>query len=119
MSAIKQKTHVSQWGWFDIKGALGFEALKSYYKGMSDKKLLEMINLNESCEWFCFIQLGMDEPIKDKNLGWRWRAYIGRYMNLDSFNLVQLQAWKGELEHPHLRLMIRRRMKHILRTHPQ
>ena len=46
----------------------------------------------------------MDEPIKDKNLGWRWRAYIGQYMNLDSFNLVQLQAWKGELEHPHLRL---------------
>ena len=103
-SARKQKAHVPQWGWFDIKGALGFEVLKSYYKGMSDKKVLEMINLNESCQWFCFLQLGTGEQIKDKNLGWRWRAYIGQYMNLDSFNLVQLKSWKSELEHPHLRL---------------
>ena len=81
-SARKQNAHVPQWGWFDIKGALGFEVLKWYYKGMSDKKVLEMINLNESCQWFCFLQLGKGQQIKDKNLGWRWRAYISLHRSV-------------------------------------
>ena len=82
LSARKQNAHVPQWGWFDIKGALGFEVLKSYYKGMSDNKVLEMINLNESCQWFCFLQLGTGEQIKDKNLGWRWQAYISLHRSI-------------------------------------
>ena len=103
-SAKKQGSHVPQWGWLDIRGALASQVLKSYYNGLSDNKLLEKLNQCEVYQWFCFMHLRDDEQIKDKDLFWRWRVFLGSHMDLDSLNVVQLQAWKGELEHPHLRL---------------
>jgi transposase, IS5 family len=103
-SVRRQGAHVPSWGWLDIKGALAAQVLKSYYNGISDKKLLEKINLNEVYQWFCFCSLKGDEQIKDKNLLWRWRAFLGTYMDLDSLNAEQLMSWKSSLEHLHFRM---------------
>lgn len=102
--AKKQGSHVPQWGWFNIQGALASQVLKSYYNGLSDEKLLEKLNQCEVYQWFCFMQLKGDEQIKDKDIFWRWRMFLGSHMDLDSLNVVQLQAWKGEIEHPHFRM---------------
>lgn len=66
--AKKQDFHVPQWGWFDIRGAIASQVLKSYYNGLSDEKLLEKLNQCEVYQWFCFMQLRDDEQIKDKDI---------------------------------------------------
>jgi transposase, IS5 family len=102
--ALKHGAHIPSWGGLDIKGALGAHVLKSYYNGLSDKKLVEKINLNEVYQWFCFSPFADGKQIKSKNVLWQWRVFLGTYLDLDSVNVVQLQHWHSALEHPHLRL---------------
>ena len=73
--ARKQGSHVPQWGWFDIRGAIASQVLKSYYNGLSDEKLLEKLNQCEVYQWFCFMHLRDNEQIKDKDIFWRWRVF--------------------------------------------
>jgi transposase, IS5 family len=103
-SAKKQGVAVPQCKSLSLKGGIAAQVLKSYYNGMSDKKLLGQLNLHKSLRWFCHCQLPMSVKIKDKNVLWRWREFIGRYGDIDSLNICQLKTWKSELEHPHLRL---------------
>jgi transposase, IS5 family len=103
-AAKKQNVAVPQYTGLDLKGGIAAQVLKSYYNGMSDKKLLQLISLNKSHRWFCFSNLSMTTEIKDKNLLWRWREFIGAYLDVDSLNVLQVKAWKGDLEHLHFRL---------------
>lgn len=103
-TALKQGAHIPRWGGLSIKGALAIHVLRSYLNGLSDKKLIEQLNLHEVYQWFCFQPLKNGRLIKSKNVLWQWRAFLGTYMDLDSLNVVQLQHWKLGLEHPHLRL---------------
>jgi transposase, IS5 family len=103
-SVLQQGAHIPSWGWFSIKSGIAAQVLKSYYNGISDKKLLDKINIHKEVQWFCFCSLGESEVIKDKNLLWRWREFIGRYLAVDSLNVVQIMAWKESLEHPHFRM---------------
>jgi transposase, IS5 family len=100
----EQGKHVPRWGYFDIRGAIAAKVLSCYYNGMSDKKLIEQLNLNQTCRWFCYMNQPMSEQIKDKDLLWRWRVFLGAHIDIEGWNVVTLKSWQEELEHPHLRL---------------
>jgi transposase, IS5 family len=101
---LKQRKHVPSWGYLDIRGALAAKVLSCYYNGLSDKKLIEKLNLSKIYRWFCFMPQPMSEQIKDKDLLWRWRQFLGDHIDLDAWNQTTLKAWKASLWHPHLRL---------------
>jgi transposase, IS5 family len=86
--------------WFDVRGGMALQVLKSYYK-CSDAKLLELLNGNWQMQLFCGIQLACTEQIKDKGLVSRWRTYLGQYLNIDQLQISCVQHWKPFVEHPH------------------
>ena len=100
----KQGVHVPSWGTFDLRGGMACIVLKSYYEGMSDAKLIQMLNRDKSVRWFCFMNQPMREKILDKDLLWRWRKFLGEYLHLNFANETTLGSWKSDLEHPHFRL---------------
>jgi transposase, IS5 family len=100
----KQGKHVPSWGYLDIRGAIAAKVLSCYYNGLSDRKLIEKLNLSKIYRWFCFMSHPMSEQIKDKDLLWRWRQFLGTHIDLDTWNMTTLKAWKQDLAHPQLRL---------------
>ena len=79
--------------WFNVKGALGLMFLK-HYLGISDALLIERINTDWSMQLFCEISLAPTEKINDTNLPSYWRGYLGRYMNVDSLQMILAKHWK-------------------------
>ena len=101
---IKQGIHVSSWGYLDIRGGIAIEVLKRYQNGLSDKKVIENLNLCSAHRFFCFMKLPMTEQILDKDLLVRWRQFLGTHLDTEALNRVLLQAWQGEIEHLHVRM---------------
>jgi hypothetical protein len=86
--------------WFDIKGGIALQVLKSYYR-CSDALLVEQINGNWQMQMFCGIQLRHGEQIKDKDIAGRWRSYLGRYLDMDKLQINCVQHWKPYMQHTH------------------
>lgn len=101
---MKQGIHVPSWGYMDIRGGIALEVLKRYYNGLSDKKVIETLNLCPAHRLFCFMKLPMTERIVDKDLLVRWRQFLGRHLDTESLNRVLLEAWAGEISHKHVRM---------------
>jgi transposase, IS5 family len=79
--------------WLDVRGGIALQFLKHYLR-ISDAQLIERINTDWAFQYFCGIQLGRDEIISDKNLPGTWRNYIGRYLDIEKWQLVLSKAWK-------------------------
>src|SRR4051794_10534655 len=62
--------------WFDVKGGIALQILKSYYR-CSDAMLIELLNGNWQMQMFCGIRLRDGEQIRDKDIVGRWRTYLG------------------------------------------
>ena len=101
---MKQGIHVPSWGYLDIRGGIAIEVLKRYQNGLSDKKVIENLNLCSAHRLFCFMKLPMSERILDKDLLVRWRQFLGTHLDTDALNRVLLQAWQGEIAHLHVRM---------------
>ena len=89
--------------WFDLKGGIGLQVLKHYY-GVSDEKLIDLLNENKMMQYFCGINLGVGVRIRDEDVVSRWRAIIGRHLT-DSELLLDLQRveaehWREGMEEP-------------------
>ena len=87
--------------WFDLEGGIGLMILKAYY-GYSDAKLIDQLNENKMMQYFCGINLGMIEQIKDEGVVSRWRILIGKHLE-DGKILMSLQKanaswWKEDLK---------------------
>lgn len=87
--------------WFDVKGAIGLQILKSYFR-CSDAMLIEQINGNWQMQMFCGIKLRPDEQIKDKDIAGRWRSYLGQYLDADKMQISCVQHWKSFIAHTHV-----------------
>ncbi len=87
--------------WFDIKGAIGLQILKSYFR-TSDAMLIEQLNGNWQMQMFCGIKLRPNEQIKDKDIAGRWRSYLGQYFDVDKMQISCVQHWKPFIEHTHV-----------------
>jgi IS5 family transposase len=87
--------------WFDVKGGMGLQILKSYFR-CSDALLVEQINGNWQMQMFCGIQLLPGEQIKDKDIVGRWRSYLGQYLDVDKMQISCVQHWKPFMQHTHV-----------------
>jgi IS5 family transposase len=87
--------------WFDVKGAIGLQILKSYLRS-SDAMLIEQLNGNWQMQMFCGIKLWPHEQIKDKDIVGRWRSYLGKYLDADKMQISCVQHWKPFMEHTHV-----------------
>jgi IS5 family transposase len=79
--------------WFDVKGGIALQFLKSYLR-LSDAQLIERINTDWSLQYFCGIQLVKDEIIEDRNLPSVWRMYIGQHLDIAKWQPALVKAWK-------------------------
>ena len=83
--------------WFDLKGGLALQILKSYLR-CSDAMLTEHINGNWMMQMFCGIQLRGTQQIKDKDIAGRWRKYIGKHLDIDKLQIVCVQHWRPYIQ---------------------
>lgn len=86
--------------WFDLSGGIALQILKHYY-GVSDEKLIELLNENRMMQYFCGIRLGIGERIRDADVVSRWRGLLGRYLEqpdiLLGLQVAHVVHWKDRL----------------------
>lgn len=91
------KTGLGRTPWFDVKGGIALQFLKHYLQ-LSDAMLIKRINTDWSMQMFCGISLLPHQEIKDTNLpGW-WRNYIGKYLDIASFQRILAGHWKQYMD---------------------
>jgi len=83
--------------WFDVKGGIGLQFLKSFLR-LSDAQLIERINTDWSLQYFCGFQLDKDEIIADKNLPSVWRKYIGQHLDISKWQQELSKFWKPHMK---------------------
>ena len=83
--------------WFNNEGKIALQFLKSY-EGCSDKRLLERINTDWALQFFCGIHLGPNEEIKDTDLIWQIRGFVGAHLDIPSYQKILIEAWKPEMK---------------------
>jgi len=86
--------------WFDVKGGIALQVLKSYYR-CSDAMLIEQLNGNWQMQMFCGIQLKHGEQIKDKDIAGRWRTFLSQKLDMDKLQMRCVAHWKPFMQHTH------------------
>lgn len=86
--------------WFDVKGGIALQILKSYYR-CSDAMLIEQLNGNWQIQMFCGILLKHGEQIKDKDIVGRWRCFLSTKLDMDKLQMSCVQHWKPWMQHTH------------------
>lgn len=95
------KTDVGAKPWFDNEGKIALQFLK-IYEDCSDEKLLARLNRDWGLQLFCGIQLQETECIKDKNLLWQIRKLVSQHLDIDKFQSILIQHWKGDMKNTHI-----------------
>ncbi|MEA5261062.1 transposase [Arcicella aquatica] len=90
--------------WLPAKGLFGLMLLK-HYTGLSDEKLLESFHTNWAMQIFCGTLLADNERIKDNAFVSRVRSYLGNHLDLNLFQSVMINNWKGEIPDKNVLLM--------------
>ena len=88
---------------FSIKGGLALNFLK-HYLGLSDRKLIARINSDWQLQYFCFIMISYEEPIKDKDIVGRWRRFIGENLVLETMQAVFISKWTPYMKNTHVKM---------------
>ena len=86
--------------WFDLQGGIALQVLKHYY-GLSDEKLIDLLNQNKMMQYFCGINLSAGQMIKDADVVSRWRSRLGYYLSDDQIllkvQLAQAEYWQDRM----------------------
>jgi hypothetical protein len=88
----------------DIKGGIALQVLKAYLN-LSDAKLVARLNSDWVLQYFCGIRLGPGQWIKDKDLVGRWRRYLARHINYETFQHKLAEHWKPHMNNTQAVLM--------------
>jgi hypothetical protein len=86
--------------WFDVRGGIALQILKSHYK-CSDAGLIELLNGSYQMQLFCGMELKAEEQIRDKGIVSRWRTYLSKHLDIDRLQIRCVQHWRPYIEHPH------------------
>jgi hypothetical protein len=68
------------------------------YLGLSDEKLIRRINTDWALQMFCGIRLGINESIKDEDIPSRVRMFLGRNLDIETFQQVFINHWKANMD---------------------
>ena len=93
----QKKSTKGAWPWFDNEAKIALQFLKSY-EGCSDERLLQRINTDYALQFFCGINLGINQIIKDKDLIWKTRAFVAQHLDIEQFQAQLIQAWKPHMK---------------------
>jgi len=83
--------------WLNVEGGIALLMAKHYLQ-LSDSMLVERLNTDWALQMFCGIRLMPDERIKDEDLAGRWRCYLGRYLDIDKWQVHLAAYWKPYME---------------------
>ena len=87
--------------WFDNTAKIAIQFLK-IYEGCSDAQLLRRLNTDWALQMFCGIQLKENEEIKNPNLIWQIRKLVSQHLDIEAFQKVLIEHWKGDMENTHV-----------------
>lgn len=94
-------TSVGKKPWFNNEGKIALQFLKIYEK-CSDEHLLARLNRDWGLQMFCGIQLKAGERIKDPNLIWQIRKFVSEHLDIQSFQKILIDHWKGDMRNTHI-----------------
>lgn len=88
-------------------GKLGICVLKQYYNGISDKKLVEMLNTNPSVRLFCGLPGAQHRHrwILDEDLPSKARQWLAEHIEWEQVDQLLFETWKEDLEDTQISLM--------------
>jgi len=89
--------------WLTVEGGIALMIAKHYLQ-LSDAMLVERLNTDWALQMFCGIQLKPHERIKDDDLPGRWRSYLGKYLDIDKWQLCLAKEWKADMDNTHVGL---------------
>lgn len=89
--------------WLSVEGGIALLIAKHYLQ-VSDAMLIERLNTDWALQLFCGIRLRADEKIKDDDLPGRWRSYLGKYLDIDKWQVHIASAWKDDMDQTHVGL---------------
>lgn len=90
--------------WLKVEGGIALLIAKHYLQ-VSDAMLVERLNTDWSLQMFCGIQLRPHEIIKDEDLPGRWRRYIGKYLDIDKWQLQLASHWSPQMQEKQVALV--------------
>jgi len=90
--------------YMELQGGIALQILKSYL-GLSDEKLIARINSDWVLQYFCGIRLKDHQWIKDKDYVGRWRRYLAKHIDYDSFQKTLAQHWSNFIQNPPVVMM--------------
>jgi hypothetical protein len=79
--------------WLPKRGYFALMMLK-HYMGLSDEKLLEHFHTDWAMQLFCGVQLQDNERIRDNAFVSNVRTYLGKHLDLNQMQRLQLSYWK-------------------------
>lgn len=88
-------------------GKLALCVLKHYYNGISDKKLVEMLNTNPCARLFCELPAAQHQHqwIRDEDLPSKTRQWLAKYLVWEEVDHILVNVWKEDLEDTQISLM--------------
>ncbi len=87
-----KKTQVGAKSWLKPEGCIALMILK-HFLGLSDEKLIQRLNSDWEMQYFCGIQLAVNEEIRDTDLPSRVRKFIGENIDYTKMQNIFITAW--------------------------
>jgi hypothetical protein len=81
---------------FSLEGEIALMFLKSY-TGMSDNRLIEMLNGNFYMQMFCGVLIEPNNTIKDGKIVSAIRNRLAQYLDIPELQKVLFNSWKGDM----------------------
>jgi transposase, IS5 family len=82
--------------WLPPQGYFGLMFLKHYTK-LSNEQLLERLNTDWAMQMFCGTLLSANELIRDNALVSRVRSFLGKYVDFEQFQQINIGYWRAEI----------------------
>src|SRR5207302_9952626 len=86
--------------WLNTEGGIALLIAKHYLQ-LSDSMLIERLNTDWALQLFCGIRLN-NQRIHDEDLPGRWRRYLGKYLDIDKWQVRLAAYWRVEMQNTHV-----------------
>lgn len=96
-SQYPKSSHRGRRSIFSVEGGIGLQILKMRY-GVSDAKLIELLNENAMMQLFCGIRLRPGQYIRDKDIVGRWRKFLGLRLSPEALQKQLANNWAPKME---------------------
>ena len=86
---------------FDSQGKIALQFLK-HYTGLSDKRLMERINADYQFQFFCGIDIRVDNPLTNFKIISEIRTELGKKLDISLVQKTLAENWKPYIKDPRI-----------------